>query len=335
VDPAPFLRGVAWPGTAHVAYPRAKPDDFGRLPFDTWWQAQIPVGVRIELAGDASEVEITYRTRTDKMGPRGDGAGRAFSLWHGGEKAGEEPAVLGEGSLRLAPPPGSEWRPVVVYLPEGMKPEILDVIAFGGSIEPVPPGPRWIAYGDSVAEGWMASGPAMAWPAIASREQALDVVNLGYAGAARGEIVSAEHLADLRADVISITHGTNCWTRIPHSAAMVREGTSAFLEVVRQGHPRTPIVVSSPIVRPDAETTPNRLGATLEDLRAAIEAAVQDRIDAGDGRLHLVPGRDLVAEDQLADEIHPNDDGHRALAVALGPAVAQAAGAGATQGSGA
>jgi lysophospholipase L1-like esterase len=324
VDPAPFLRGIAWPGDDRVPYPRAKPDDFGRLPFDTWWQAQIPAGVRLELAGDAAEIEITYRTRTDKLGPRGDGAGRAFSLWRGDAKVADVAAVVGEGGARFTLPSAE---PVTVYLPEGMKPEILDVIPFGGSIEPVPPGPRWIAYGDSVAEGWMASEPALAWPAIASRAHGLDGVNLGYAGAARGEIVSAEHLADIRAAVISITHGTNCWTRIPHSAGMVREGMAAFLEIVRQGHPDTPIVVSSPIVRPDAESAPNRLGATLADLRAAIETVVEDRIAAGDTRLGLIPGRGIVNEDQLADEIHPNDDGHRALAAAIGPAVAAAASA--------
>src|SRR5438067_11742760 len=134
-----------------------------------------------------------------------------------------------------------------------MQPEILDVEAEGGSIEPAPPQPRWVVYGDSVVEGWIASGPAMAWPAIAGREHGLDVVNMGYAGSARGEIVSAEHIAELEADVISISHGTNCWTRTPHSVDQMTANTRAFLDVVRRGHPETPIVVASPIVRPDAE----------------------------------------------------------------------------------
>ncbi len=165
----------------------------------------------------------------------------------------------------------------------------------------------------------------MAWPAIVGREHRLDVMNLGYAGAARGEIVSAEHVAGLDAAVISVTHGTNCWTRIPHSVGMFREGLAAFLQVVREGHPETPIVGSSPILRPDAETTENRLGATLQDLRAAMEEVVLDRIHAGDPWLELIPGRAIVTEDQLADAIHPNDEGHRALAAAIGPAVASAA----------
>src|SRR5258708_13397704 len=101
----------------------------------------------------------------------------------------------------------------------------------------------------------------------------MDVCNLGYAGSARGELVSAEHVASLPADVISITHGTNCWTRIPHSADMMLAVTRAFLLNVRQGHPTTPIVVASPVVRPDAEETPNRPRAPFPALRRPMHHA--------------------------------------------------------------
>jgi lysophospholipase L1-like esterase len=198
----------------------------------------------------------------------------------------------------------------------------------GGDVSPAPAGPRWVAYGDSILEGWVASGPARSWPAVAARSLGLDVVNLGYAGAARGEIASAEQVAALPADVISITHGTNCWTRTPHSVGMMRETTAAFLEVVRGGHPTTPVVVASPVLRPDAETTPNRLGATLVDLRAAMEEVVQARIDAGDAALTLVRGGDLLTVDHLPDGIHPGDEGHELLAEAFGGAVADALGHG-------
>src|SRR5947209_17382116 len=99
MDPKPFLRGVAFPPTNRIPYPRAKPDP--RLPADTWAQAKIPVGVRLELVGDA--VDIVYRTKTDDLGYRGDSAGRTFSVWREGELVDEEKADLGDGrvSLRL------------------------------------------------------------------------------------------------------------------------------------------------------------------------------------------------------------------------------------------
>lgn len=203
-----------------------------------------------------------------------------------------------------------------------MGPTILELAGVGGSIEPAPAQPRWLCYGDSIAEGWTVTTADRSWPSVAARDHGLDVVNLGYAGSARGEIPSAEELAELDADVISISHGTNCWTRTPHSVELFTAGLRAFFDIVRQGHPDTPVVAVSPITRPDAEATPNRLGATLTDLRAAFEAVVAERIAAGDGVLTLLEGFPLVSVDQLADGIHPGDEGHAAMAAAIGPVVA-------------
>ena len=44
----------------------------------------------------------------------------------------------------------------------------------------------------------------------------------------------------------------------------------------------------------------------------------------GDAQLRLVPGRDLVPEAHLPDGIHPDDDGHRLIAEALAPVLAEA-----------
>jgi lysophospholipase L1-like esterase len=331
-QPEPFLRGCAWPAGPEVPYPRCDPGPAGlRLPADTRAAAAVPVGVRLEFTGAPDAVEIAYRTRTRELGFRGEGAGVGFALYRGSQPVSEAPAALGEGSVRL--PAGSPPEPGIVYLPEGMQPLVVAVRGVGGEIAPAPPNPRWLCYGDSIAEGWLASGPARAWPHVAARAQALDVVNLGYAGAARGEIASAEELAALPADLISISHGTNCWTRTPHSAAAFREGLRAFLDVVRQGHPRTPIVAVSPLWRGDAEARANRLGATLADLRVAFEAVVRERRAAGDAALALVAGLALLPPERFPDGIHPDDAGHAQLAAALGPVLrAQLAAAGGTDG---
>ena len=312
--PEPFLRGVAWPGTSKVPYPRVNPIDRMRVPGDTWQMASIPVGVRLELAGDADEVEIVYRTTTDHTGYRGDGAGVTFAAWTTEGRVAEEPAVLGEGKIRL---PLASDEPTIVYLPEGMRPWILEVSGVGGDIEPAARQPRWIVYGDSVAEGWIASSPAGAWPAIAGREHGLDHVNLGYAGAARGETATAEQVGKLEADLITIGHGTNCWTRTPHSVAQMAANMAAFLDIVRQDRPTTPIQVVTPVIRPDAEETPNRLGATLAMLRQAMASVARNRMPEDD-RMSLVNGEDLINERQLGDGIHPDDAGHRAMADAIG-----------------
>jgi len=323
-SPGPYVRGCAWAGTDAIPYPRADPADLARLPGDTVASAQLPVGVRLELVGAPEVIELDYVTRTDDLGYRGPGAGTTFTLVSGGETVAEQVARVGPGTARfdLGTIDGRDpAEPLLVYLPEGMQPTVTAVRAFGGAIEPAPPQPRWLAYGDSIVEGWVASGPIGAWPAVAGRDFGLDVVNLGYAGAARGEIVSAEQLAALDAAVISVSHGTNCWTRIPFSVDLFRAQTRAFLDVIREGHPATPIVVTSPVLRPDAEATPNRLGATLDDLRIVMEEVARERIADGDGALSLVEGRDLLQPAHLPDGVHPGDEGHRILAAALGGAV--------------
>ena len=318
-QPEPFLRGCAFPAAPGVPYPRAKNDD--RLPRDTWAMASIPVGVRFEFVGDATEVELAYETATDDLGYRGDGAGRAFTLWRGGRQVDAAPAVLGAGTARLRTGKDDATvgdGPAIVYLPEGMRPTVSTITAVDGSIEPAPARPRWVAYGDSVAEGWVASGPPFAWPTVAGRDHGLDVVNMGYAGAARGEMASAEHAAATPCDVITISHGTNCWSRVPHTTEMIAAGLAAFIRVVRMGHPHTPIFFVSPIVRPDAESTPNTVGATLSQLRLAMEHI------ATESGVGVITGLDIVTVEQLADGIHPNDEGHRAIAQEVGPIVAGA-----------
>ena len=79
------------------------------------------------------------------------------------------------------------------------------------------------------------------------------------------------------------------------------------------------MLVVSPVLRPEAESTPNKLGATHADLRSAMEEIVRERIAAGDGRLRLVEALPLIDAGMLGDDVHPNDEGHRALAAAIGP----------------
>ena len=320
------LRGVAWSGDAQTPYPRADPADAARLPADTWGTAMLPIGVRLELVGDAEAVEIQYACATDDLGYRGEGAGVGFCAWRGGRQVAAAPASIdGEvTTLDLDDHAGAGDQVLTIYLPEGMRPTLFDVRPLGGTLQAAPAGPRWIAYGDSITAGWNATSPALTWPMVAARRHGLDVVNLGYAGSARGEIPSAEQIAGLNADVISIAHGTNMHTRIPFSAGQFREGLRAFLTIVRQGHPRTPIVVCSMILRPDAESTPNRLGATMADLRFEMEDLMSSLRQGGDAALSLVAGLPLLTADRIPDGVHPDDAGHAILAEAFGAAVASA-----------
>ena len=163
-QPEPFIRGAAYPATGEVPYPRANPADTPRLPADIWHAASVPVGVRLELVGDAQAIDIAYRTTSGNLGYRGDGAGVTFSVWRDGSNVWEEEAVLGDGLIRLTLGTVAADKPAIIYLPEGMQPLIQSLTAVKGEITPAPALPRWLAYGDWTTQGWIASGPSRDGP---------------------------------------------------------------------------------------------------------------------------------------------------------------------------
>lgn len=316
------MRGCLFAPTAAVSYPRLAPADADHLPGDMWAAAAIPAMVRLELVGDAPEIVLRYRTSTADLGYRGDGAGCSFVVLRGGHRVAEVPAELGEAEVRL-PLGGDPSQTVTVHLPEGMRPVVLELRPTSGRVQPAPRQPRCLVVGDAVAQGWVASSPPSSWPAILGRKLGLDIVNLACAGTARLETVVATRLAGIPAELLVIAVGTGAWSRPPRTAAAMAEEVRSFLEIVRAGHPATPIVVLSPTLRPSAEDTPNLLGATLSALRRAVEDAV---VALGDERTVLVPGAALLGPDDLADGVYPGDEGHRRIAAGVVKAAGRWAG---------
>ena len=278
LDPRPFLRGVAWLDDGRPV--RADPADLARLPWDTAERAALPIGVRLEFTAEGAQaIELRYRASVPRETDALRALAHCFALWQGGSCVSETITEPAEEAVVTIPLPTASDAPFTIHPPEAQSPVILGLRAVGGSLTPAPRQPRWLVHGDSITEGWWSTRPAHSWPATTGRTLGLDTVNLGYAGTARGELPIAEQLSDLPADVITLAFGTNCWTGIPFSAPLLYETTRAFLALVRQGHPDTPLLLLSPVLRPEAEERPNRLGATLAELRTAMEQAVRDRMD--------------------------------------------------------
>ncbi|OKJ96784.1 GDSL family lipase [Streptomyces sp. CB03234] len=302
------------------------------LPGGGRWGARAHRWAGAEARAGSREARAEARAVAGMVPATGAGAtgGTAGAAGVAGPGMGTGPAVAPAGA---APSPtgteagtagGGFGGPFSVHPPESQAPVVLGLRGVGGTLFPAPPRPRWLVHGDSITEGWWSTRPAHSWPAVAGRALGLDTVNLGYAGSARGELAIAQQLAALPADLLTLAFGTNCWSGVPHTAPLLYETTRAFITLVRQGHPDTPLLLVSPLLRPEAEATANDLGATLAELRTAMEEAARDLIAAGDARLSLLPGRDLLGPGHLADGLHPDDAGHARVAAAVVAAVAAA-----------
>lgn len=316
--PARFLRGVL-PGLEWGS--RLPAAACAKLPADTVAAARVPAGVHLALTGSATAVDLGVQVGGPTSVPAPTVA--EVLLARAGSATTSAPVPAGGAVVRLRLPAREPDQPVRIFLPEAVETVIESVTGVDGSIAPAPRGPRWVVYGDSIAQGWSVTEAGGTWPSLIADELGLDLVNLGFAGSARGELLAADVVGGSGAAAVALAWGTNAWSSLPTDAAAIAETMRLFLRTVRQGLPGAPIVVVSPIVRPAAEDTPNRFGATHRELREALEDCVRDVMErTGDTRLTLVPGRDLVSADHLPDGLHPDDTGHRQLAAALTPAVA-------------
>ncbi|MCR2764351.1 GDSL-type esterase/lipase family protein [Microbacterium sp. zg.B48] len=285
------------------------------LPSDTVATAGVPAGVHFSIVGTAEAVEVRFR--------RGEPTWRPAPTLRG-----EFVVYTPDGSSTTAPlprdadvavielPARSEGEVIDIHLPETIQLRFDSVVGVGGALEPAPQLPRWVVYGDSITQGWSVSRAGLGWASLSGRRLGRELINLGFARAARGELAAADVIGASQADAVALAWGTNSYSTLPADTDLIAATMRTFLTAVRQGLPDAPIAVISPVLRADAEFLPNRFGATQSDLRSALEDAVREFAAAtGDGNLLVIPGLDLVPADRfVADRVHPDDAGHVALA---------------------
>lgn len=185
--------------------------------------------------------------------------------------------------------------------------------------------PRWITYGSSITQCRQAPTPSATWPALAAREAGLDLRCLGFGGQAKLDPMVARLIRDAPADVISLCFGINL-----HGQAFERlflPSVLGFVATVRDGHPRVPILVMSPIFSPNREEAPGHAaGMTLVEIRAAVADGVRRLRESGDDNLHLVDGLDILGPSEtryLPDGLHPDGPGYALMASRIAPRLAR------------
>ena len=201
---------------------------------------------------------------------------------------------------------------------------------------------RWLHHGSSISHSLEADGPVTRWTAQVARAQNLSLTDMGFAGEALLDPFVARVIAATKADVITLKLGiniVNCGGMIPRTFGPALHG---FLDIIREGHPHTPVVVISPIVCPPHEHNPGPtlVGSSgfygrspdpdedaldLSRIREIIVDVVRIRA-ATDHHLTYLDGRELLGVDPddaalLPDLLHPNQEGMDLMAALFSAAL--------------
>lgn len=141
---------------------------------------------------------------------------------------------------------------------------------------------KLVIYGSSIQQGACASRPGMGMSNLLSRWLNREVYNLGFSSSGKGEPEMAEVIAGIEnvaALIISIEG--NC----PDSQ-WLDEKLRAFLEIYRQKHPVTPVIIMPFILTGLYKLNPKFYERRMRD-RAIQTKIVEDRRAAGDENIYL------------------------------------------------
>ena len=170
--------------------------------------------------------------------------------------------------------------------------------------EPLPPGTVVLALGDSLTAGYGRSS-VQAWPALLAEKTGWKIVNGGVSGDRTGDALARlpalmdEHAPQL---VLVTLGGNDMLRKLPEE--QTRGNLARILELVR-GRNAQPVLLSTP--------RPSVAGVVFQNLSAPpfyAEIARERKVPLIDTAVPEVlsdPGLKL-------DQLHPNAEGHRALA---------------------
>lgn len=210
----------------------------------------------------------------------------------------------------------AEMEDVTIFLPRNEQVEDM-VIQLADGAQLAPPTPYrfekpLVFYGSSITEGGCCSKPANAYNAMLSRWLDADYYNLGFSGAARGELPMADYINTIDQSVFVMDYDHNA-----PDAAHLQRTHEPFFRRVRAAQPTLPIVL---MTKPDFDFWPD--SAQRRDI---IRATYDHARAAGDENVYFVDGRQFFGEDDRAactnDCVHPNDLGMYRMAKVLLPVI--------------
>lgn len=209
------------------------------------------------------------------------------------------------------------FRTFEIVLPYGDAVEFLGVEIEPGA-ELKKPAPertvRYVAYGDSVTQGFTASSIDHTYPYLLAELQGWELINYGLAGR-RSNTIDGKVIAKLEPDVITMLIGVNDWQG-GLELNRYRKNVLTTLSDIRTTLPDTPIYMITPLWVPE-RWNPRSEKYELEEYRKVLREIAAE---SDDPNLILVEGPELIDHveenfDRVA--VHPSDAGFAQMAVRL------------------
>ena len=145
-------------------------------------------------------------------------------------------------------------------------------------------------YGTSITHGASASRSGMTHVAMLGRTFDRETINLGFSGNGRMEPEVTKFVAELDPAVFVL----DCLPNM--SAKDVTEKAAACVQILRDAHPSTPILLVEDRNYPDGFLLPTRREHN-ESNHAAMRAVYESMQKAKVGNLHYLKGDDLLGDD--------------------------------------
>jgi hypothetical protein len=256
--------------------------------------------------------------------PRLTSGGFDLYIGTGREKRFVRPAPPSNGAMKVealidSGLPGGSLRDWTVYMPPYGRPGSMEIGVLPGFAVKAPTPfsiPKPIAfYGSSITQGACASRPGNCYTNILARWMDAPVVNLGFAGSARGDKAIAEAIASLELSAFVLDYAHNA-----PNPKHLEETHEPFFRIVREKQPELPIVIVS-----KCDFFPN------EDCikrREIIKATWRRAIERGDRNTYFVDGETLFGTADrdacTVDGCHPNDLGFYRMAENIIPTLRKA-----------
>lgn len=326
----------------HGWVPRRLPSWTRAVLPDAWFDhtVTVPTAVRLVTRTSATVIELEQVSRRLEL-PGVGALPAVFDLVVNGRPVARQQANGGT-LLRIGPDGGlTGVRPgkpetirftglpafdkhVELWLPNAA---VCELTGFAANAAPRAPGPtarpRWVHYGSSVSHGTEADGPTASWLAVAALRCAVEPLCLSFPANALLDPFVASTIAAEEAEVISLELGLDVVERGTLSEQAFCPAVHGFLDTIREHHPRTPILLVSPIVCPPLEhhggpvhAGPSERGEFgLARARELLASLVAERAATGEP-LSYVDGRNLLGPGESAhlyDGVHPDAWAHRRM----------------------